>query len=53
MTPNDDAKRSPVCEKCEREMMPVGKLPRIGTRKAVRVYRCLPCQSITSTPFHD
>jgi hypothetical protein len=36
---------------CEREMMTLATLPAIGDRKAVRVFRCLPCQRIISVPL--
>jgi hypothetical protein len=49
MRSEDDAQRPPACQKCLREMTPLGRLPPIGIRKAVRVYRCLPCQCIATT----
>jgi len=51
MRPHDDAQRPPACENCEREMTLLGRLSEIGIHKALRVYRCLPCQRITSTPL--
>ena len=51
MRPHDDAQRPPECEKREREMTLLGKLSEIGIHKALRVYRCLPCQRIATT--HD
>jgi DNA-directed RNA polymerase subunit M/transcription elongation factor TFIIS len=32
-----------ICEQCEKEMSYVGKLPRIGTRPALIIYRCDEC----------
>lgn len=43
----------PACEKCTREMVLVGALRAIADRQAVRVYKCLPCQRILSTPPRD
>ena len=51
MRPHDDTQRPPACEKCQREMTLLGRLPQIGIREAVCVYRCLPCQRIATT--HD
>jgi hypothetical protein len=51
MRPHDDAQRPPACEKCQREMTLLGRLPAIGIRQALSVYRCLPCQCIATT--HD
>jgi hypothetical protein len=51
MRSHDDAQRPPACEKCQREMTLLGRLPEIGIRKALSVYRCLPCQCIATT--HD
>ena len=32
-----------ACENCEREMSYVGKLPQVGTRVALVIYRCDEC----------
>jgi hypothetical protein len=32
-----------ICEHCEQEMSYVGKLPQVGTRPALIIYRCDEC----------
>jgi hypothetical protein len=39
---------SPRCESCGRPTSRLGKLPRIGLRPLVHVYKCEPCNYIMS-----
>jgi hypothetical protein len=39
---------SPRCESCGRPTSRLGKLPRIGLRPLVHVYKCAPCNQIIS-----
>jgi hypothetical protein len=34
------------CENCHADMLPVGKLPAIGFKPLVRVFRCFACNRI-------
>jgi hypothetical protein len=36
----------PACKKCGRDMAKVGKLPSIGTRPLLHVYKCADCRQI-------
>jgi hypothetical protein len=39
---------SPRCEACGRDTARLGKLPRIGLRPLVHVYKCAACNQIMS-----
>jgi len=34
------------CEKCHAEMQPTGKLPAIGSKPLIKVFRCFWCNRI-------
>jgi predicted RNA-binding Zn-ribbon protein involved in translation (DUF1610 family) len=36
----------PVCPKCGTEMLNVGKLPQIGLKSLLHVYKCDPCREV-------
>ena len=36
----------PVCPKCGAEMLNVGKLPQIGLKSLLHVYKCDPCREV-------
>jgi hypothetical protein len=38
----------PACKKCGRDMARVGKLPSIGTRPLLHVYKCAECRQIVT-----
>lgn len=50
MHPHNASQRPPACEKCERKMTPLGELPPVGNRMAIRVCKCNPCQRIGTMP---
>lgn len=39
---------SPQCEKCGSSMAVVGKLPKIGLRPLLQIYKCTPCRSVVA-----
>lgn len=41
-------KTSPYCEKCGSSMAAVGKLPEIGFRPSLQIYKCTPCRSVVA-----
>ena len=46
--PIEENARSPRCETCGRDTARLGKLPRVGLRPLVHVYKCDACHQITS-----
>jgi hypothetical protein len=40
--------RSPRCETCGRDTARLGKLPRVGLRPLVHVYKCDACNQVMS-----
>jgi hypothetical protein len=38
----------PICKKCALATIRVGKLPRMGSRPELYVYKCDPCKTITT-----
>jgi hypothetical protein len=36
------------CENCHAEMQPVGKLPAVGVKPPIKVFRCFRCHRIAS-----
>jgi hypothetical protein len=40
----------PACKKCGHDMAKVGKLPPIGTRPLLHVYKCADCRKVVSVP---
>jgi hypothetical protein len=41
----------PACKKCGRDMAKVGKLPPIGTRPLLHVYKCAGCREVVTVPL--
>jgi DNA-directed RNA polymerase subunit RPC12/RpoP len=46
--PLEEKSLSPRCEACGRDTARLGKLPRIGLRPLVHVYKCGACNQIMS-----
>jgi hypothetical protein len=46
--PHSETGLPPCCEICGIGTISIGKLPRIGLRPLVYVYKCDPCNQITS-----
>jgi hypothetical protein len=40
----------PACKKCGRDLAKVGKLPPIGTRPLLHVYKCADCREVVTVP---
>jgi len=38
----------PACKKCGRDMAKVGKLPSIGMRPLLHVYKCADCREVVT-----